>query len=55
MFGSSTGLRPEPCGVLEDALGTGVMQELISADETLLHFDFAPGAEPVRQRINRDC
>ena len=53
MLGSGSGLRPEPGGVLENALRTSVMQELVPADETLFHCDLAPGAEAVRQGLNR--
>jgi hypothetical protein len=33
--------------VLEDALRTGVVDELLAADKTLLHLDSAPGAESI--------
>jgi hypothetical protein len=35
--------------MLEDALGAGVMNELIPAYHTFLHGDLAPGAEPIGQ------
>lgn len=34
-------------GVLEDALGARVMDELLSADQSFLHLDLAPGAEAI--------
>lgn len=37
----------EPGGVLEDALRAGVVDELLTADETLLHRQPAPGAEAI--------
>jgi hypothetical protein len=37
----------EPGGVLEDALRAGVVDELLPADETLLHRQPAPGAQAV--------
>jgi hypothetical protein len=40
-------LRPEAGRVLEDALRTGVVDELLAADETLLHRYLAPGAEAI--------
>jgi hypothetical protein len=39
--------RAEPGGVLEDALRTGVVDELLATDETLLHLYSAPGAESI--------
>jgi hypothetical protein len=39
--------RAEPGCVLEDALRTGVVDELLAADETLLHLYSAPGAESI--------
>jgi hypothetical protein len=35
--------------MLEDALGAGVMDELVSPHQALLHGDLAPGAEPIRE------
>ena len=40
-------IRAEPGCVLEDALRTGIMDELIAADETLLHRHLAPSAEAI--------
>lgn len=40
-------LWAEPGCVLEDALWAGVMDELLAADETLLHRHLAPGAEAI--------
>ena len=37
----------EPGCVLEDAFRTGVVDELLAADETLLHRQPAPGAEAI--------
>ncbi|MEK7349686.1 MAG: hypothetical protein AAB177_02355 [Nitrospirota bacterium] len=37
----------EPGCVLEDAFRTGVVDELLAADETLLHLYSAPGAESI--------
>ena len=37
----------EPGCVLEDAFRAGVVDELLAADETLLHRQLAPGAEAV--------
>lgn len=37
----------EPGCVLEDASRAGVMDELLAADETLLHRHLAPGAEAI--------
>jgi hypothetical protein len=39
----------EPRGVLENALWAGVVDELLAADETLLHRKPAPGAEAIRE------
>ncbi|HZC81453.1 MAG TPA: hypothetical protein VE222_06990, partial [Nitrospiraceae bacterium] len=39
----------EPGGVLEDALRAGVVDELLAADESLLHRQPAPGAEAIGQ------
>ena len=39
----------EPGGVLEDAFRAGVVDELHSTDEALLHWDLAPGAEAIRE------
>ena len=40
-------LWAEPGGVLEDALRAGVMDELLAADEALLHRYLAPSAEAI--------
>jgi hypothetical protein len=40
-------LLAEPGCVLEDALRAGVVDELLAADETLLHRHLAPGAETI--------
>jgi len=37
----------EPGSVLEDALRAGVVDELLAADETLLHRHLAPSAEAI--------
>ena len=37
----------EPGCVLEDTLRAGVVDELLAADETLLHRQLAPGAEAI--------
>jgi len=34
--------------VLKDALGAGVMDELLSSDQSFGHEHFAPGAEAIR-------
>ena len=39
--------RAEPGCVLEDALRAGVVDELLAADEALLHRHLAPGAEAI--------
>ncbi|TKB67172.1 MAG: hypothetical protein E8D47_05140 [Nitrospira sp.] len=39
--------RTKPGSVLEDALRTGVVNELLAADETFLHRKPAPGAEAI--------
>jgi hypothetical protein len=41
--------RAEPGCVLENALRTGVVDELLAADETLLHRHPAPGAKSIRE------
>lgn len=35
--------------MLENALGAGVMDKLLSSDQSLGHEYFAPGAEAIRQ------
>ena len=42
-------LRPTSRRVLEDAFGTGVMDELTASDQPLRHGDFAPRTEAVRE------
>jgi hypothetical protein len=42
------GFRTAPRRVLEDALGTGVMDELSAGHQPLLHGHLAPRAETVR-------
>ena len=37
----------EPGCVLEDALRAGVVDELVAADQTLLHWEPAPGTEAI--------
>jgi hypothetical protein len=37
----------EPDCVLEDALRAGVVDELLTTDETLLHWKLTPGAEAI--------
>ncbi len=37
----------EPGGVLEDALRAGIVDELLAADETLLHRYLTPSAEAI--------
>ena len=37
----------DPGCVLEDALRAGVVDELLAADETLLHRHLAPGTEAI--------
>lgn len=44
-------LGPESGRMLEDALRAGVMDELLSPDEPLLHGNFAPGAEAVGEFV----
>jgi hypothetical protein len=39
----------EPGRVLEDALRAGVVDELLAADEALLHRHLTPGAEAIRE------
>jgi len=39
--------RADPCRVLKHALWTGVVDELLAADETLLHWNPAPSAEAI--------
>jgi len=39
--------RADPGGVLEDALWAGIVNELLAADETLLHHYLAPSAEAI--------
>ena len=39
----------EPGCVLEDALRAGVVNELLTPDETLLHLKPTPGAEAIRK------
>lgn len=41
-------LGSEPGGVLKDAFGAGVMDELVAAHQALPHEDFAPSAEAIR-------
>ena len=52
MLGGSGGLRSQSGGVLEDALGAGVMKELFAAHQALRHRHLAPGAEAVRQSVD---
>jgi hypothetical protein len=52
MLCSRGGLGPQPGGVLEDALGTGVMKKLLSTDQALGHGHLAPGAEPVGEAFH---
>lgn len=40
-------LRPQPGRVLKDALGAGVMDEPLAADQSLLHGNLAPGAKAI--------
>lgn len=54
MFGSGRGLGPEAGRVLEDALRTGVMDELPSADQAFFHLDLAPGAQTVGEGVDRE-
>ena len=42
-------LWAEPGCVLEDALRAGVVDELLTADETFLHRQPAPGTEAIRE------
>ncbi|HKT33361.1 MAG TPA: hypothetical protein VJR03_00930 [Nitrospira sp.] len=42
-------LRPTSRRVLEDAFGTGVMDELAAGDQPLRHGDFAPRTKAVRK------
>jgi len=47
MRGAGWWFRAEPGCVLEDALRTGVVDEVLAADETLFHLYSAPGAESI--------
>ena len=57
-MGRAGGFRAKSCCVLEDAFGTGIVNELFASNEALFHRDLAPGAETVgqfRQRYVGGC